>query len=122
VNFELRVLELLEAGPVILLRHAHVPVVRGLAAFVGHLEEDEVSELLEVVAVAHAVVAEGRAEAPDFGDDGFGGHWDDLGLRVVFFAAFLAGLFFEAVVFFTAFLVGALAGSKKETDGRESMP
>ncbi len=33
-----------------------------------------VGELLQIVAVADAVVAEGGAEAPDFGDDGIGGH------------------------------------------------
>ena len=55
------------------------PLVGRLGILVRHLEEDEVGELLEVVAVAHAVVAEGVAEAPNFGDDGFGGHGGKFG-------------------------------------------
>ncbi len=39
------------------------------AAFVGHLEEEQVGELLDVVAVVDAVVAQGVAEAPEFVDD-----------------------------------------------------
>jgi hypothetical protein len=42
--------------------------------FVRHLEEDEIGELLEVITVAHAVVAQRVAEAPDFGNDAVGGH------------------------------------------------
>jgi hypothetical protein len=40
------------------------------AVLVRHLEEDQVGELFEIVAIAHAVVAQRVAEAPDFGDDG----------------------------------------------------
>lgn len=50
-----------------------VGVERGAGDFVDHLEEDEVGELLQVVAVAHAVVAERVVEGPDFGDDAVGG-------------------------------------------------
>jgi len=34
----------------------------------------KLSCLFEVVAIAHAVVAKGGAEATDFGNDGVGGH------------------------------------------------
>ena len=39
------------------------------AALVGHLQEEQVGELLDVVAVIDAVVAERVAEAPEFVDD-----------------------------------------------------
>ena len=39
------------------------------ALLVGHLEEEQVGDLLDVVAVVDAVVAEGVAEAPEFLDD-----------------------------------------------------
>ena len=39
------------------------------AALVGHLEEQQVGDLLDVVAVVDAVVAQGVAEAPEFLDD-----------------------------------------------------
>ena len=52
----------LEAGPVAALRHVD-------AALVGHLEEEQIGELLDVVAVVHAVVAQRVAEAPEFLDD-----------------------------------------------------
>ena len=74
VDFQFRAFELLERRPVVLLRHADFAAVGRLRVFVRHLEEDEVGELLEVVAVAHAVVAQRVAEAPDFGDDAVGGH------------------------------------------------
>ncbi len=38
------------------------------------LLEVEIRELFQIIAVADAVVAERRAEAPDFGDDGIGAH------------------------------------------------
>ena len=40
-----------------------------MPALVGHLEEQQVGQLLDVVAVVDAVVAEGVAEAPEFADD-----------------------------------------------------
>ncbi len=39
------------------------------AALVGHLEEEQVRDLLDVVAVVDAVVAQGVAEAPELLDD-----------------------------------------------------
>ncbi len=39
------------------------------AFLVGHLEEEQIGDLLDVVAVIDAVVAEGVAEAPEFLDD-----------------------------------------------------
>ena len=52
----------LEAAPVAALRDLD-------AALVGHLQEEQVGELLDVVAVIDAVVAQGVAEAPEFVDD-----------------------------------------------------
>ncbi len=40
-----------------------------IASLVGHLEEEQVGDLLDVVAVVDAVVAQGVAEAPEFLDD-----------------------------------------------------
>ena len=49
-------------------------VVGRLGALVGHLEEEEIGELFDVVAVAHAVVAQDVAEIPEFADNCGGGH------------------------------------------------
>ncbi|VVB62827.1 Uncharacterised protein [uncultured archaeon] len=50
-----------------------------LGLLIGHLQEEEVGELLQVVAVAHAVVSEDMAVVPDPLDDGgFFGHWVSL--------------------------------------------
>ena len=84
MDFQLRALERLGRGPGVFLRHADVALVRRTAVFVGHLEENQVGELLQIVAVADAVVAEGGAEAPDFGDDGVGGHEEELDLEIDF--------------------------------------
>jgi hypothetical protein len=43
-------------------------------AFVGHLEEQETSELLDIVAVAHPVVPEDMAVVPEFADNRGWGH------------------------------------------------
>ena len=59
-----------EARPTVLLRHGALLVVRRLGALVGHLEEQQIGELLDVVAVGHAVVAQDVAVVPEFLDDG----------------------------------------------------
>jgi hypothetical protein len=61
-----------EGFPGILGGDAHVPGVGGSGILVGHLQEDQVGELFQVVSVAHPGVAEDVAEAPDLGDDGGG--------------------------------------------------
>jgi hypothetical protein len=48
--------------------------MRRAAVFIRHLEEDEIGELLQVIAVAHAVVTQRCAETPDFGNDGISAH------------------------------------------------
>lgn len=40
--------------------------------FVGHLQKDEVGKLLQIIAIGHAVIPQGIAQAPDLGDDGGG--------------------------------------------------
>ena len=51
-------------------------VVRRAAALVGHLEEQQVGELLDVVAIAHPVVAQDVAVVPELLDEGGGVHRD----------------------------------------------
>ena len=48
--------------------------MRRFGVLVGHLEKYQIGKLLQVVAIAHPVIAQGGAEAPDFGDDGSGVH------------------------------------------------
>ena len=72
--FKFRASPLLQALPVEFGRNAHVAVVGGLGVLVGHLEEDQIGELFQVVAIAYPVIAQGGAEAPDSGDDGSGVH------------------------------------------------
>jgi hypothetical protein len=43
--------------------------VRMLRALVGHLEEQQIRQLLDIVAVAHPIVAEDVAVVPEFLDD-----------------------------------------------------
>jgi len=81
VGFELCALERLEFCPCVVRWHADIAVVGGATVFIGHLEEDQVGELLEIVAVAHAVIAQGGAETPNFRNDAVGGHGVVEGLR-----------------------------------------
>ena len=60
-----------QAGPV--LSFGHGGGVGGAGLLVGHFQEQQVSDLLDVVAVAHAVVAEHGGVAPDALDEGLGG-------------------------------------------------
>lgn len=77
VDFQFSTLERFQRSPVAGRRDTDIAVVGRSAVFIGHLEENEKCELLQIVAVADAVIAEGVAEAPDFGDDGFGGHGEE---------------------------------------------
>ena len=71
------VVEKVVAVPPQQARTSHSPPAPGfpgcraaLAALVGHLQEQQIGELLDVVAVAHAVVAQDVAVVPEFLDDG----------------------------------------------------
>ena len=55
-----------QAGPAVLLRHDAGLAVRCLGALVSRLEEQQVGEMFEIVAVAHAAVAEDVAVVPKF--------------------------------------------------------
>src|SRR5665213_1812054 len=54
--------QLFECVPVATFRNLH-------AALFGHLQEEQICELLDIVAVVHAVMAERVAEAPKFLDN-----------------------------------------------------
>ena len=79
--------EVVEKVVPVLLQQAR-PVVAGgygallveglLGPFGGHLEEEEKGELLDIVAVAHAVVPEDVAEVPEFLDHCGWGHFITL--------------------------------------------
>ena len=64
---------LLERGrPTVLVRHRAFLVVWRLGALVGHLEEQQIGQLFDIVAIGHAVVAQDVAVVPG------GGHWLSL--------------------------------------------
>jgi hypothetical protein len=76
VSFERDAVELDEAGPVVIFGGSGLLVIRRAGPLVVHLEEEKISELLDVVTVGDAVVAEQIAVVPDFVDEvgGGGGH------------------------------------------------
>ena len=74
MSFKLRAPLRLQTLPVVRGGNAHVTAVRRLAVLVRHLEEYQIGELLQVVAVAHPVIAQRRAETPDLRDDRRGVH------------------------------------------------
>ena len=47
---------------------------RRLGIFMRHFEKQQKGQLLQIIAVAHAVVAQRMAEIPDFLDQGGGVH------------------------------------------------
>ncbi|MNN42898.1 hypothetical protein D3C81_1571080 [compost metagenome] len=59
-----------QAGPVVALRNVGVAVVWLLRIFVREFQEQQISELFQIIAIAHAIVAQGVAEIPDFLDKG----------------------------------------------------
>ena len=65
-----------EAGPVVVIGDGGLLVVRRAGSLVVHFEEEEIGELLDVVAVGDPVVTEEIAVVPDFVDEvgGGGGH------------------------------------------------
>jgi len=58
VNLQLRSLEWLEGSRGVFLGNPCITVVGSLTLFIGHFEENQVGELLQIVAVTDAVVAE----------------------------------------------------------------
>jgi len=65
-----------QAGPTVLVGNLAGLVVWCFRALVRHLEKQQVRQLLNVVTVAHPVVAENVAVVPEFLDDGRGTHTD----------------------------------------------
>ncbi len=63
-----------QALPVVFFRETDIPVVRGLGVLISHLEEDQISELLQIVAIANPVITQGGAKTPYFRNDGSGVH------------------------------------------------
>src|SRR3546814_8031314 len=66
-----------------LCQNADIAIVGRPGVLVRHLQEDEIGELLQVVAIAHAVVAQRGAEAPDPGDDRRGVHVSTYSMTLV---------------------------------------
>jgi hypothetical protein len=63
-----------QAGPGVLRGHRAGLLVRRPGALVGHLQKQQIGELLDVVAIRHAVVAQHVAVVPEFLDDAVGTH------------------------------------------------
>jgi len=74
MSFKFSAFEIFESGPGEFSGDGDFAIMGMATVFIRHFKENEISELFEVIAVADAVVAEGSAEAPDFGYDGIGGH------------------------------------------------
>ena len=49
--------------------YAYVAVIGRTAVFIRHFQENQIRELLQIVAVAHPVIAQRGAETPDLGDN-----------------------------------------------------
>jgi hypothetical protein len=64
VDFQVVAVATQERLPIHAGWHQCRPVERRLGLFVGHLQEEQVSELLEVIAVRESVVSEDVAIAP----------------------------------------------------------
>ena len=59
-----------QTGPTVLIRNLAGQIVRGLRPLVRHLEEQQIRQLLDIVAIAYTVVAEDIAVIPELFDDG----------------------------------------------------
>ena len=57
-----------EAGPVVVLGNVRIALVGLLRIFMRQLQEQQIGQLLKVVAIPHAVIAQGMTEVPDFLD------------------------------------------------------
>ena len=72
MHFQLRATLGLQALPIVFGGNVHLAVVGRLAILIRHFQEDQIGELLQIIAIAHAVVAQRGAETPDLGNDGCG--------------------------------------------------
>jgi hypothetical protein len=58
-----------QAGPTVPVGNLARLVVRRLRTLIGHLEKQQIRQLLDVVAITHPVVTEDVAVIPEFLDD-----------------------------------------------------
>ncbi len=65
-----------EAGPIVVAGNLAGLVVRRLRPLVSHLEEEQVRQLFDVIAIAHPVIAEDVAVVPELLDDRGCIHYD----------------------------------------------
>lgn len=47
-----------QAGPVILFRHNTFVFIRRLGSFIGHLQKQQISKLLDIITITHTVIAQ----------------------------------------------------------------
>jgi hypothetical protein len=73
LSFQLVAFQLQQTLPAVLRRHDGRAVVGRFRLFVGHLEEEQESDLLGVGHVRETVVAQDMGEAPGFAHDLLGG-------------------------------------------------
>jgi len=73
VAFEREAVHFHETGPVVVFGDGGFVIVRRAGALVVHLEEEEIGELFDVIAVGDSVIAKEVAVVPDFGDEITGG-------------------------------------------------
>ena len=90
---QLYTLKVAHVCPVTAGRNTSLSLVRRLCVLVGHFQKDQVGELLQVVAVGHAVIPQRPAHPPDLGDDGCG----------LFRHYFSSSFFIDAVIFIFPF-------------------
>jgi len=62
-----------QSGPGIGRRHDAGLVIGRVTALIGHLQEQKIRQLLHVVAIAHAIIAQNAAIVPKLLDEGVGG-------------------------------------------------
>lgn len=58
-----------KAFPGIFFRDGKFSIVWWFTEFIGHLQKEKISKLLQIIAVAHAIITQGVTEAPDLTDD-----------------------------------------------------
>ena len=68
--FQFRARAVGQTFPVVFFGNADITIVGRLAVFKRHLQENQIGNLLQIVAVAHAVIAQHMAETPNLLDDG----------------------------------------------------
>ena len=70
LDFQLRAPQGVHIRPGVALGNARIPIIGRTGILIGHLQEQQIRQLLQIIAIGYPVIPQGIAHGPDFRYDG----------------------------------------------------